>query len=336
MVAIPVLKLAMLDGEPNERKEFISLLTAAAHDVGFFYLSATDVSPSFLATVYAVTRRFFLLTEEEKSSLSMINSPQFRGYNRAGSERTNGRSDWREQFDIGAEREPCQLTNADPVWMGLHGHNQWPESLPELKSTILAYNNILTDISLKILRALSVGLGLPDDAFDRIYGDKPNEHMKLIKYPLVTSAQEVQGVGAHKDSGLLTLILQDENKGLQVEVFENEWIDVLPVKNTFVVNLGELLELATNGYLRATVHRVVPPEGKNERISIAWFLGASLDSVVPVFDLPQKMTSGDSFIKTDPNNPLLREVGLNYMKGRFRSHPDVAEKFYKKWTDYEK
>lgn len=333
MVKIPVLKLSMLDGNSDQRREFISQLKEAAHDVGFFYLSDHDISPSFLRKIRELTKSFFLLPEEEKLSIAMINSPHFRGYNRAGNERTNGKTDWREQFDIGAERVPHKLTDNDPVWLGLYGNNQWPSSLPELKVAMLTYNNILTSISLKILRVLALGLGLPENSFDEIYGDTPNEHMKLIKYPYVKSGEQTQGVGAHKDSGLLTLIMQDENKGLQVEVSKGEWLDIAPIPDTFVVNLGELLELATNGYLRATVHRVLPPTGKTERISIAYFLGASLSSVVPVFKLSEELNSGSSFIETDPNNPLLRDVGLNYMKGRLRSHPDVADKFYSKWSD---
>ncbi|WON77718.1 isopenicillin N synthase family dioxygenase [Serratia sp. UGAL515B_01] len=333
MATIPVLKLSMLDAEGDEKEQFISLLKAAAHDVGFFYLTDHGVSPSFLSKVYELTKSFFLLPEKEKLAIAMINSPHFRGYNKAGNERTNGKADWREQFDIGAEREPRKLTDNDPIWLGLHGYNQWPTSLPELKNVMLTYNEVLTNISLKLLRALALGLKLPENSFDNIYGDMPNEHIKLIKYPCGNLTAESQGVGAHKDSGLLTLILQDENKGLQVEVSDNQWVDVAPVDGSFVVNLGELLELATNGYLRATVHRVVPPEGPNDRLSIAYFLGASLDSVVPVFDLSTELTLSNSFIKTDPNNPLLREVGLNYMKGRLRSHPDVAKKFYGKWSN---
>jgi isopenicillin N synthase-like dioxygenase len=334
MASIPVLKLSLLDGDRNDKDKFIGLLKEAAHDVGFFYLSDHGVSASFLAEVREQTRKFFFLSEEQKRSVSMINSPHFRGYNRAGNELTNGKADWREQFDIGAERKPYNLTDKDPIWMGLHGFNQWPESLPELKHTLLFYNNILTSISLRLLRSLASGLGLPENAFDTIYGDTPNEHIKLIRYPRCKKITETQGVGAHKDSGLLTLILQDENKGLQVKTNDNKWVDVSPLDNTFVVNLGELLELATNGYLKATVHRVLAPAGENDRISVAYFLGASLDSVVPVFKLPEELTSDASFIETDPNNPLLRDVGLNYMKGRLRSHPDVAKKYYAEWGNF--
>jgi isopenicillin N synthase-like dioxygenase len=330
MKNIPILKLSMLDGNTEEKKQFISLLRDATHNVGFFYLIEHGVSSLFLDKVRKLTNEFFLLPEEDKLSISMINSPHFRGYNRAGNELTNGKPDWREQLDIGAEREPYELTKNDPIWLGLHGYNQWPGSLPELKNVLLEYNDILTDIALKLLRALSLSLHLPENSFDEVYGKTPNEHMKLIKYP--SSINEMQGVGAHKDSGILTFILQDENKGLQVEVDDNEWTDVLPMNNSFVVNLGELLELATNGYLRATVHRVLPRD-RNERISIAYFLGASLDSIVPVFDLPEEFCIGASVMDTDPNNPLLRNVGLNYMKGRLRSHPDVAKKFYNEWSD---
>ncbi|MEN3262975.1 2-oxoglutarate and iron-dependent oxygenase domain-containing protein [Sodalis endosymbiont of Spalangia cameroni] len=337
MSVIPVLNISMLNGGIDEKNKFISLLTKAAHDVGFFYLSGHAVSFEFLKKVREITKRFFDLPEKDKLLVSMINSPHFRGYNISGNERTNGKADWREQFDIGAEREPYRLTDMDPIWLGLHGHNQWPKSLPELKNIMLAYNDTLTGISLKLLRALSLGLGLPENSFDEIYGDMPNEHVKLIRYPSCRSTKDGQGVGAHKDSGLLTLILQDDSKGLQVKTGDNKWIDVFPIPDTFVVNLGEILELATNGYLKATIHRVLSPIGQEERISIAYFLGASLDSIVPVFELTKTLTSGISLIETDPNNPLLRNVGLNYMKGRLRSHPDVAKKFYSKWSNlYEK
>lgn len=64
--------------------------------------------------------------------------------------------------------------------------------------------------------------------------------------------------------------------------------------NTLVVNIGELLELATNGYLRATVHRVLSPPKGSERLSIAFFLGARLDAVVPLYPLPTALPRGSA------------------------------------------
>ncbi|STS82625.1 2-Oxobutyrate oxidase, putative [Klebsiella pneumoniae] len=82
----------------------------------------------------------------------------------------------------------------------------------------------------------------------------------------------------------------------------------MPLAGSFVVNIGELLELATNGYLRATVHRVVSPPAQQQRLSIAFFLGAQLDAVVPVYTLPPELAREARGPDSDPHNPLLRDV----------------------------
>jgi isopenicillin N synthase-like dioxygenase len=258
----------------------------------------------------------------------MINSPHFRGYNRAASEITRGQPDLREQFDLGAEREVLPLDADSPFWARLQGPNQWPAALPELKPLLLEWQEAMTRMSLRLLRAFAQALSLRADAFDQLYGDKPNEHIKLMRYPGQSSESSHQGVGAHKDSGFLSFLLQDQQAGLQVEIEEGRWIDALPRENTLVVNIGELLELASNGYLRATVHRVVSPPAGSERLSVAFFLGAQLDAVVPLYPLPTALLREARGPASDPLNPLFRDVGWNYLKGRLRSHPDVAQRFY--------
>ncbi|MEX6037385.1 2OG-Fe(II) oxygenase family protein [Providencia hangzhouensis] len=71
--------------------------------------------------------------------------------------------------------------------------------------------------------------------------------------------------------GILTLLWQDNSGGLQVET-DVGWIDVEPLENAFVVNIGEVFELATNGYLRANVHQVVRRKNSHSRYSIAYFI----------------------------------------------------------------
>ncbi|MBP2170500.1 isopenicillin N synthase-like dioxygenase [Erwinia toletana] len=329
--SIPIIDISPVQESDAGQKKCLSTLRQTAHDVGFFYLTGHGVDSALLNDIKRVTRAFFLLSDEEKLAVSMINSPHFRGYNRAAAELTRGQPDWREQFDIGAERVAVNMSADSPVWHCMHGPNQWPENLPDLKSVTLRYQQAMTVVALKLLRLLALALELPASCFDILYGNQPNEHMKLIRYPGRDCASTSQGVGAHKDSGLLTFIMQDEQPGLQVEISERRWIDVQPIDGLFVVNIGELLELATNGYLRATMHRVVAPPAGAERLSVAWFLGASLDATVPVFPLPEHLRKDCKGVDTDPQNPLLRDAGINYIKGRFRSHPDVACKFYRKW-----
>jgi isopenicillin N synthase-like dioxygenase len=151
--------------------------------------------------------------------------------------------------------------------------------------------------------------------------------VKLIRYPGRDNTQSEQGVGAHKDAELLTLLLQDTRGGLQVETARG-WIDVTPRPGTFVVNIGEQLELTSDGYLRATLHRVVAPPPGTDRISVAFFLGARLDATVPLLHLPPALARQAHGPESDPNNPLFRNVGQNYLKGRLRSHPDVARRHH--------
>lgn len=328
MTTLPVLDFSQFT-DPDKHDAFLAQLRHAARDVGFFYLINHGVDSALQDAVQAEARKFFALPDAQKQQVAMIHSPHFRGYNRAASELTRGQPDWREQFDIGAERPALELTENSPRWRRLQGPNLWPSAQPTLRPTLLAWQDAMTGMALTLLRAFAQALHLPADAFDNLYGEQPNEHIKLIRYPGQQETQSAQGVGAHKDSGFLSFLLQDAQKGLQVEVAPDRWIDAAPLPGSFVVNIGELLELATNGYLRATVHRVVSPPAGAERLSIAFFLGAQLNAVVPVYALPDALAQEASGPESDPQNPLLRDVGWNYLKGRLRSHPDVAERYYR-------
>lgn len=328
ITALPVLDLSQLEGRPEQRQAFLQSLRQAARDVGFFYLTGHGIDSDLLRRVQEQARAFFALPEADKTAVGMIHSPHFRGYNRAASEITRGQPDLREQFDLGAERQALPLTSDSPPWTRLQGPNQWPVQLPQLKPLLLEWQQAMTRMSLHLLRAFAQALSLPEHAFDPLYGERPNEHIKLIRYPGRAAGQSNQGVGAHKDSGFLSFLLQDQQAGLQVEVEEGRWIDAPPRDNTLVVNIGELLELATHGYLRATVHRVLSPPADRERLSIAFFLGAQLDARVPLYPLPDALRQEARGPASDPHNPLFRDVGWNYLKGRLRSHPDVARRFY--------
>ncbi|KPV49611.1 2-oxobutyrate oxidase, partial [Kouleothrix aurantiaca] len=95
-----------------------------------------------------------------------------------------------------------------------------------------------------------------------------------------------------------------------------------------VVNFGEVLELASNGFLRANVHRVVTPPAGTDRMSVAFFFGARLDATVPLLELTPELAAHARGLTRDPMNPLFREVGKNHLKSRLRSHPDVAARHH--------
>lgn len=324
---LPILDFRELDGNPAQRLAFLEKLRGAARDTGFFYLTGHGIDLDFLDQLFALSRHFFDLPEAEKTAIEMVNSPHFRGYTRVGWEHTRGARDWREQLDVGAERERATIKPGDPAWIRLQGPNQWPQALPELRPAILRWQQEATALAIRLVRAFSASLGQKEDVFEPIYAEKPNQLVKIIRYPGRDATESGQGVGAHKDSGFVTILLQHQQSGLQVEG-PNGWLDAPPLRGSFIINVGELLEMASNGYFRATVHRVTTPPAGTDRLSAAFFLGARLDSVVPVLSLSPDLAVEARGVAQDPHNPLFLEVGKNYLKGRLRSHPDVARRHY--------
>jgi isopenicillin N synthase-like dioxygenase len=325
--SIPLLDLRRFDLGETKRAAFLDELRSAARQFGFFYLTGHGVDPGLLHDLMGSARRFFALPESEKLAVEMANSPHFRGYTRIAGERTRGQQDWREQIDIGAE-QPALVCGPDtPPWVRLQGPNQWPAALPQLRHAVLRWQAAALEVLSRLLSAFALALGQNEHVLEPLYRDGPHVLVKLIRYPGRDLTASDQGVGAHKDSGLLSLLLQDDAGGLQVESAQG-WIDITPRAGTLVVNIGELLELASDGYLRATLHRVVTPPAGRERISAAYFLGARLDATVPLLSLPPNLASEARGPERDPHNPLFREVGQNYLKGRLRSHPDVAQRYY--------
>lgn len=316
---LPLLDLAELDGDAATVESFRERLREATHTVGFFHLRHR-IPPEVIEELFDVSRRFFALPAEDKLDIEMTRSPQFRGYTRAGGEYTEGAADWREQIDVAIEREVRPSPERD--YQRLEGPNQWPANLPELRPVIEAWIDRLTTIGMRLVQEWAVSLGAPRDHFDTTF-DLPSILLKLVRYPGQDEA--TQGVGAHKDPGILTMLLIEPGKGgLQVES-NGEWIDVPPTGDCFVVNIGELMEVATDGYLRATKHRVVSPEPGTERLSIPMFFNPNLDAEIPPIDLPPELAARARGVEQDADNILGTRYGENLLKARLRAHPDVAK-----------
>jgi isopenicillin N synthase-like dioxygenase len=319
LASLPILDISQLDAGVDAAESFRTQLREVTHDVGFFYLVGHGIPQSLIDEVLDVSRRFFALSEDEKLSIENVHSAQFRGYTRTGKELTNGEVDWREQIDIGEERETRE--GAENYWR-LEGPNLWPAALPELETAITEWRTQLSALALRLLRTWAVALGAPENVFDDAFGDdRAFSLIKIVRYPGTSDDETVQqGVGAHRDGGVLTLLLVEPDKaGLQVE-HDGEWIDAPSLPGAFVVNIGEMLELATDGYLKATLHRVQSPKVGTDRISIPFFFNPALDARMPRLEL-----SEGRGLSADPtNSPILETYGDNVLRYRLRAHPNVA------------
>ena len=198
-----------------------------------------------------------------------------------------------------------------------------------MQPIVIEWMRAMDRVGLAVLRALALGLRQPIEHFDGVVLPRGDPHLKIIRYPAQQrDADTGQGVGLHHDSGLVSFVLQDDVGGLQVDL-DGELVEATPKPGTYVMNLGEMLQAATNGYLRATKHRVQSPPSGRERLSVAYFFHPRLDAVFAPIALPPELaaqTRGGQ--NTDPNDPIFATFGDNYLKIRLRSHRDVALAHY--------
>lgn len=322
---LPILDLAMFatNEDSADAERFVDQLRQTCHEVGFFYLVNHGVPVEINTALTDGSAQFFGSSEADRMSIAMDNSPHFRGYTPLKGERTNGRADLRDEIDFGPERPAPAVLNQP--WERLIGPNQFPTAVPALRPAVLDWQHAMDQLGRTLLRALARALGQDPAVLEDWVTPHAEDTIKLIRYaPPANAAEGNQGVGTHRDFGILTFVLQDDVGGLEVER-DGELIDVTPLPGAFVVNLGEMLQLLTNGYFKATVHRVVSPPVGVERYSCIYFFNPRLDATLTPMDLPAELAQlapgGDS---DDDSNPILATYGENILKVRLRAHPSTA------------
>ena len=327
MSSLPVLDIGpfLADESGPGGTEFVEQLRDNLHGPGFCYLVGYGVDPTHEAAVMDVAREFFAQPEHLRLQIVNTNTPHFRGYTRLGMEHTNGMSDWRDQIDIGPEHEPTDPGPDGPAWLRVRGPNQWPESVPAMQPTVTTWMDDMAAVGATVLRAIALGLGQPADHFEPSTRPHPEVLVKIIRYPAQDERSDTgQGVGLHNDSGLLSFIMQDTVGGLQVQIGD-ELVDATPMPGALILNLGEMLQIATDGYLRATKHRVVSPPPGRERISVAYFYNPAMEATFAEIPLPDELAAlARGAANEHPGDVIFSNYGDNWLKFRVRSHPDVA------------
>jgi isopenicillin N synthase-like dioxygenase len=290
---IPVIDIGPLRRGDADAPVVAQQLGRACREVGFFYVVGHGVDPALSSELDSLARRFFALPESEKASIAMARAGRaWRGWFPLGGELTSGQPDQKEGIYFGAELGPgdARVLAGTP----LHGSNLFPAQPSGLRAVVLAYMGALTGLGQTILQGLSAGLGLPPGWFaDHLTAD-PLILFRIFRYPPVAGADSgTWSVGEHTDYGLLTILAQDSNGGLQVQA-NGEWVDAPPLPGSFVCNLGDMLERVTGGLYRSTPHRV-RNLGGGDRLSFPFFLDPSWDAKVerlPIVERPEDDDAG--------------------------------------------
>jgi len=289
MSDLPVIDISALVSGTGDVQSIGREIHDACTTSGFFYITGHGVPKELLVELEQVSKTFFELPVEQKMKIHMSKGGSaWRGYFPVGEELTSGKPDLKEGLYFGTElsKDHPDVVSETP----LHGSNLFPDDIVGFKEVVLNYMEALTALGHTLMRGLSISLGLDAAHFNREYTADPFLLFRIFHYPYHATS-ETWGVGEHTDYGVLTILKQDDSGGLQVKS-DGNWIDAPPIPDTFVCNIGDMLDRMTRGYYRSTPHRVRNLSGRN-RLSWPFFFDPGFKATIKPLDLGEQYSVVD-------------------------------------------
>ena len=258
---------------------------------GFLLLQNTPIDKKVKYNILKTYKAFFDLPFEEKNKVNMDLTSSNRGWGAPKGEQVNSdyNPDYKEIFDTG----PPQKVKDEFRDLTYYAKNLWPEQLPLFENTVNNYYDLCTQIGMHVLTFIERSLDLSENFFR----DKFENPMSLLRcnyYPPRKSSlsNKDYGIAPHTDYGCLTILLTDNNPGLEIKNPSNEWELVTPKEGEVIVNFGDMLEFWSKKKIKATPHRVF---GNNkERLSIPFFFNPQYDTIISKKD---KIIAGEYLSK---------------------------------------
>nr|WOJ51788.1 Fe(II)/2-oxoglutarate-dependent dioxygenase 4 [Phlegmariurus tetrastichus] len=290
---IPVIDLGNLH-DAEGRPQVLQAISNACEEWGFFQITNHGVPDSTIERMWQVTREFFDMPAEDKLKYYSddVTKPTRMGTSFNPTKETT--LHWRDYFH--------QICNPLPDVI-----ETWPDKPESYREISLEYSQAMKSLSEQLLEALAEALGLHANIFLETFR-QPDQFLMLNYYPPCPNPDLTFGLASHSDPGGVTILIQDEVEGLQV-LHDGEWITVQPLKNSFVINIGDAIQVLSNGRFKSVDHRAVV--NLKLRMTIPYFFDPAKDvKIKPFADL------------VDENRPpLYREVVFGQHLGGYASKP---------------
>ncbi len=310
---IPVIDLSPARCGSAELASLAREIGAAARQIGFFTVVNHGIPPGLCADVLRVSRAFFALPEAAKERISFEHSPQFYGFSPMGAEQLHPDrpGDLKESYNMGRDLAPD-----DPdVIAGkpFHGLNLWPDAA-EFRETLLTYFTAAHALCVALHRAVAIDLGVEPNFFDAKL-DRTLGVLRLLHYPPHRGHFDdvLYGAAPHTDYGNITLLMQDDAGGLEVQSRDGHWVAVPPVTGALVCNIGDALMRWSNDTYISTPHRVVNRSGR-ERYSVAFFGDPNGDATIECLPQCSSVERPPKYAPIDYADYLARRLAESYQR----------------------
>ncbi|KAL3510496.1 hypothetical protein ACH5RR_029897 [Cinchona calisaya] len=314
MENFPVINMEKLNGV--ERAATMEIIKDACENWGFFELVNHGIPHEVMDTVERLTKGHYKKCMEQRFK-ELMASKALEGIQ---AEITD--MDWESTFFL----RHLPVSNISEV----------PDLDDQYRKIMKNFALRLEKLAEELLDLLCENLGLEKGYLKKaFYGSKgPNFGTKVSNYPPCPRPELIKGLRAHTDAGGIILLFQDDKvSGLQL-LKDDQWVDVPPMRHSIVVNLGDQLEVITNGKYKSVLHRVIAQTDGN-RMSIASFYNPGSDAVIYpapallekeaeerkevypkfVFDDYMKLYAGFKFQAKEPRFEIMKTMEVNVKVG---------------------
>lgn len=280
ILAIPVIDVsafAASDYNVTERMRVAEEIRHACQAVGFFYVKNHGIPKRHRKAVFEEVVRFFALPMKNKMRFFIAESEHFSGYVPLGWEETAGLKDWHEALDFRPTFPDAHGLSTGPK--KLRDSIEWPDEPERFKDVLKNHWGHMIHLGERIARGIAMSLGV-DDSFLSSYTKNAFCTMRILHYPEYhgTDPGIGEGIGPHIDYGFLTILDQEGVSGLEVRTADGDWIPVPSIPDTYIVNIGRVMQVWSNGGYAATEHRVRGVKG--DRYSLPFFYNPSFDALI--------------------------------------------------------
>ncbi|KAF9589819.1 hypothetical protein IFM89_028754 [Coptis chinensis] len=260
VVSLPTIDLSALDGPKHD--QVVETLVMSAETLGFFQVVNHGLPIQLLEELKDAAHQFFNQPPEKKSVyLKGVSPSPLVKYGTSFVPEKEKALEWKDYVSM------IYTSDDDAL-------KHWPD---HCKEVALKYLQASTKMAKTILEVLMKDLGVTLDA-SMAAAYMGTKMVNMNFYPTCPAPELTVGVGRHSDMGTLTVLLQDGIGGLFVKVEENgnagkkgEWIEIPPIEGALVINIGDTLQILSNGRFKSAEHRVRTTSTQS-RVSIPLFL----------------------------------------------------------------